>query len=45
LAVEDLYFDIFAAGYTNLDAVLGKFLPSAWFPEDEIHLNALAHKK
>jgi len=45
LAFEDLYFDNFAAGYTSLEAVLGKFLLSAWFPEDEIHLDALVHKK
>jgi hypothetical protein len=45
LAFDDLYFDIFAAGYTSLDGVLGKLLPSARFPEDETRLNALAHKK
>jgi hypothetical protein len=45
LAFEYLYFDTFAAGYTSLEAVLGKFLPSAWFPEDETHLDALARMK
>jgi len=45
LAFEDLYFDTFAAGYTSLEPVLGKFLPSARFPEDEILLDALVHKK
>jgi len=45
LAFEYLYFDIFAPGYTSLDALLGKILPSAWFPEDETDLNALAYKK
>jgi hypothetical protein len=45
LAFEDLYFDIFEAGYTSLDAFLGKLLPSEWFPEDETYLNTLAHKK
>jgi hypothetical protein len=45
LAFEVLCFDIFAAGYTSLGAVLGKLLPSAWFPEDGTHLDALVLKK